>query len=344
VILSTSPKTNNDSGHISPKSDITCDSAIHDSSINSPETKPRSESISAFLNSENDLQKIILNKRDIDEDISSGTRILPEELSKGSVQENSNLHKNPQSFQDNSPECNKTLANDKSRINSSPYNMKPSYHPKNDSQDRDNDRSNEDRDSTYNLLESIHRLNCILESKEEQVLTLGSTVGHMKADGQPSPSTHVQSDQVKSCFDDEVARYRDLNAKLLHEIQENSGHLAELVKNTDIRRKMVTQLEFDVNIIERESKRLQSDLTTIQSLNTNIEEVDMLPKEQTPSEKVQRQSPQIRGTQETSSLSFKQDYKVGAKKMLEYGSDSSSDTGVCSLSSSEGDYSLSTLV
>ena len=32
------------------------------------------------------------------------------------------------------------------------------------------------------------------------------------------------------------------------------------------------------------------------------------------------------------------------KKMLEYGSDSSSDTGVCSLSSTEGDYSLSTLV
>ena len=31
-------------------------------------------------------------------------------------------------------------------------------------------------------------------------------------------------------------------------------------------------------------------------------------------------------------------------KKLEYGSDSSSDTGVCSLSSSEGDYSLSTLV
>ena len=32
------------------------------------------------------------------------------------------------------------------------------------------------------------------------------------------------------------------------------------------------------------------------------------------------------------------------KKVLEYGSDSSSDTGVCSLSSTEGDYSLSTLV
>ena len=34
----------------------------------------------------------------------------------------------------------------------------------------------------------------------------------------------------------------------------------------------------------------------------------------------------------------------GVKKVLEYGSDSSSDTGVCSLSSTEGDYSLSTLV
>ena len=40
---------------------------------------------------------------------------------------------------------------------------------------------------------------------------------------------------------------------------------------------------------------------------------------------------------------YSSDFKP-TKKILEYGSDSSSDTGVCSLSSTEGDYSLSTLV
>ena len=44
-----------------------------------------------------------------------------------------------------------------------------------------------------------------------------------------------------------------------------------------------------------------------------------------------------------SSPSYQGGYSA-TKKMLEYGSDSSSDTGVCSLSSTEGDYSLSTLV
>ena len=67
-------------------------------------------------------------------------------------------------------------------------------------------------------------------------------------------------DQVVSCLDGEVARYRDLNARLLAEIQENKGQLAELGRTTDTRRKMVTQLEFDVNVIERESKRLQVEI------------------------------------------------------------------------------------
>ena len=67
-------------------------------------------------------------------------------------------------------------------------------------------------------------------------------------------------DQVLSCLDTEVARYRDLNARLLAEIQENKGQLAELGRTTDTRRKMVTQLEFDVNVIERESKRLQVEI------------------------------------------------------------------------------------
>ena len=114
--------------------------------------------------------------------------------------------------------------------------------------------SPEEKGTVVNLLENIHRLNCLLQSKEEQALSLDSTCQLLA----PAPSQgKVDSEGVMQCFDQEVVRYRDLNARLLQEIQENSGHLAELVKSTDIRRKMVTQLEFDVNIIERESKRLQ---------------------------------------------------------------------------------------
>ena len=55
------------------------------------------------------------------------------------------------------------------------------------------------------------------------------------------------------------------------------------------------------------------------------------------------QEPRDKGVQ--SSPGYQGNYPAPAtKKMLEYGSDSSSDTGVCSLSSTEGDYSLSTLV
>ena len=109
-----------------------------------------------------------------------------------------------------------------------------------------------DRDNVYNLLENIHRLNCLLESKEEEVLTLGSTVSLVRE----APGV-VDSVGVRHCFDDEISRYRDLNARLLSEIEDNSGQLADMVRSRDQRRKMVTQLEFDVNIIERESKRLQ---------------------------------------------------------------------------------------
>ena len=111
--------------------------------------------------------------------------------------------------------------------------------------------------SVVALLESVHRLNCLLESKEEEVVTLATTLRMVTCNqdtAAPAP------DQVLSCLDTEVARYRDLNARLLAEIQENKGQLAELGRTTDTRRKMVTQLEFDVNVIERESKRLQVEI------------------------------------------------------------------------------------
>ena len=90
-----------------------------------------------------------------------------------------------------------------------------------------------DRDNVYNLLENIHRLNCLLESKEEEVLTLGSTVSMVgEANG---PGLGVDSVGVRHCFDDEISRYRDLNARLLSEIEDNTGQLADMVNSNQIR-------------------------------------------------------------------------------------------------------------
>ena len=203
------------------------------------------------------------------------------------------------------------------------------------------------------LLENIHRINCLLESKEEQVLSLTSTLEVLADSGQ------AEATEVINCFDSEVNKYRDTNARLLQEIQTNSGHIADMVRNTDIRKKMISQLEFDVNIIERESKRLQvlqtsdminyppqprsqlcstkpyfqSDLSTIQSIGDHLQHScdDQHSGQARPGQTVK--------LDQTSGLQ-----RDLSKSKLEYGSDSSSDTGVCSLSSSEGDYSLSTLV
>ena len=103
----------------------------------------------------------------------------------------------------------------------------------------------------------------------------------------------------------------------------------------------------------------QSDLTTIQSIDTHLpgsnnpakrgqihSDKEIQPSKVTESAVTQSpgsQEPRDKGVQ--SSPGYQGNYPAPAtKKMLEYGSDSSSDTGVCSLSSTEGDYSLSTLV
>ena len=113
----------------------------------------------------------------------------------------------------------------------------------------------------------------------------------------------------------------------------------------------------------------QSDLSTIQSMGTKLshnysDKEDLrVNQEQSPRspdtchQESPRNSdnhppassqPSPKNTQEVtnnSTVDYQQqtDYN-SVKKVLEYGSDSSSDTGVCSLSSTEGDYSLSTLV
>ena len=55
--------------------------------------------------------------------------------------------------------------------------------------------------------------------------------------------------------------------RLMDEISRNGSVLTRLRDSSLRKAKMVSQLEFDVNLVEREGRRLESDLNTVQSLH-----------------------------------------------------------------------------
>jgi len=241
--------------------------------------------------------------------------------------------------------------------------------------------SPEDTESSIDILEQVHRLNRLLESKEEQLLTLNLemqilTECNLKPNAEASEFSLESS--ATSCFDNEVKIFRELNAKLLKDISENSSVIENLQDETDNRKKLVTQLEFDVNVIERESKRLQTDLLKIEGIGSDIHDKKSGIKEHNPPIHIMTplSSNSSDSSQSSSSgksvkfceknLVFSSSSCISPNLLTENtkfmrrsilkgdsdmkfefgsdGSDASSDTGVSSLSSSEGDYSLSTLV
>jgi hypothetical protein len=110
------------------------------------------------------------------------------------------------------------------------------------------------------MLEKLHRINKVLESKEEQILTM-----KFECDVLTDGAAALQ-DPPNPTFDREVVEYREVNAALLRQIADNSSVLRGLKAAGEERRREVGRLEFDVNLIERESKRLQGDLTTVESI------------------------------------------------------------------------------
>jgi len=239
----------------------------------------------------------------------------------------------------------------------------------------------EDTAHCIDMLEQVHRLNRILESKEEQLLSLNLEIKMLTETKLESNSETFQfslESAATSCFDAEVKIFRELNAKLLKDISENSSVIENLQDETDNRKKLVTQLEFDVNVIERESKRLQTDLLKIEGIGSDIQDKPSDAGEQnvsieltTPfsfntsdsyqtasvtksvkfldkSENFSFTSSQFQNKRKEQNIYFgrsilKSEHGLKFEFALD-GSDASSDTGVSSLSSSEGDYSLSTLV
>ena len=226
------------------------------------------------------------------------------------------------------------------------------------------------------IFEDLHRLNSLLESKEEEILALDfefKISNHSQVDS--NVNSVLNESPATSCFNTEVKKYRELNVQLLKEISENSSVINKIQEKTDDRKKLVTQLEFDVNVIERESKRLQLDLLTIERIGNGFSETKSEPKEVNfrvqvapPLSSSSCDSYQNSSSEKSVKFSDQDDVcsinsitfinplpnaklshrrsilKIENDSKIEYGSDSSSDTGVSSLSSSEGDYSLSTLV
>ena len=51
--------------------------------------------------------------------------------------------------------------------------------------------------------------------------------------------------------------------RLMQEITLNGSFLSEMKAKNDERKRLVSQLEFDVNVVEREGKRLEADLNKV---------------------------------------------------------------------------------
>ena len=109
------------------------------------------------------------------------------------------------------------------------------------------------------MLEKLHRINKVLESKEEQILT-------MKFECEILTESSRGEDSPNQTFNEEVGEYRRVNAALLRNIADNSTMLRGMKEESEERKREVARLEFDVNLIERESKRLESDLLKVKNI------------------------------------------------------------------------------
>jgi len=137
------------------------------------------------------------------------------------------------------------------------------------------------------FLEKLYNLNLLLESQEEQVLSLTEECKIYTASmphednkdnflsldpnlsnniGLPKTPRRVCPESPYDSVNHEVLKLRDINAGMSQEISQNKATLTDLMNILDSKKGMVRQLEFDVNVVEREGKRLHIDLTRLSNL------------------------------------------------------------------------------
>eukprot|EP00090_Calanus_glacialis_P009527 TRINITY_DN17912_c0_g1_i1.p1 TRINITY_DN17912_c0_g1~~TRINITY_DN17912_c0_g1_i1.p1 ORF type:complete len:485 (+),score=87.12 TRINITY_DN17912_c0_g1_i1:234-1688(+) len=114
-------------------------------------------------------------------------------------------------------------------------------------------------------MDKISKLNKLLEEKEEQIIALQYEYKMMKDNqyNEPCPL---------DCFNTEVIKYREINAKLLEDITVNRKHIEKVNEDQNATKKVINQLEFDINLVEREGKRLENGLSDLQNINLTFED------------------------------------------------------------------------
>jgi len=121
-------------------------------------------------------------------------------------------------------------------------------------------------------MERVEGMNKVLGETEEEIVALGFELSMLADSGSRVASP-------LDCFTTEVTRFREINAKLLQEITVNRGRIEETGARHEKATKMVKRVEFDINLVERESKRLEDGLQQLRELDRlpQLRELEKLP-------------------------------------------------------------------
>ena len=108
-------------------------------------------------------------------------------------------------------------------------------------------------------LSKIESINSKLEKKEEQIVALNFEFNTLAESRNSSSSDSV----IINSFISEVTRLQDVNSGHLQEITKNRDRIERISDDNKLRSKMVNQLEFDINMIEKEGSKLQRSLNQL---------------------------------------------------------------------------------
>ena len=120
-------------------------------------------------------------------------------------------------------------------------------------------RSLESPDRVEKELSKIESINSKLEKKEEQIVALNFEFNTLSESRNSSPSDLV----IINSFISEVTRLQNVNSGHLQEITKNRDRIERISDDNKLRSKMVNQLEFDINMIEKEGSKLQRSLNQL---------------------------------------------------------------------------------
>ena len=122
-------------------------------------------------------------------------------------------------------------------------------------------QSNDEIDVLIKELEKLQKLNISLEKSEEQIVALNfefKTLAEKKDFSSSGP--------ILNSFTAEVAKLRDINCNFLCDITKNRNSIKMSEDEREKRNKVLKQLEFDLNMIEKEGSKLENSLHLLQQV------------------------------------------------------------------------------